>query len=88
MGRKNLPRADFPSRRGSIMFRQFVREGFFVDIPAHGVLINDKKGEGRYGGDTPATRVAGVGDSGWKPLRPNRGSNGEQEGEWDADNSY
>jgi hypothetical protein len=32
------------------MFRQFVREGFFMDMPAHGVLINGKKGEGRYGG--------------------------------------
>jgi hypothetical protein len=53
-GFKNLPRAMFPRRRGSIMFRQFLREGFFMDMPAHGVLKYDKKGEGRYGGGIEA----------------------------------
>jgi hypothetical protein len=28
------------------MFRQFVEGGFFMDMTTHGVLINDKKGEG------------------------------------------
>jgi hypothetical protein len=47
---KNLPRAVRSSKRGSIMFRQHVEGGFFMDMPSDGVLINDKKGEGRYGG--------------------------------------
>jgi hypothetical protein len=32
------------------MFRQHVEGGFFIGMPSDGVLINDKKGEGRYGG--------------------------------------
>ena len=43
-------RASGGSKRGSILFRQDVKGGVTSNLPTAGVLADDKKGEGRYGG--------------------------------------
>jgi hypothetical protein len=45
-----LPRGVGGSKRGSIMFRQFVEGGDVSRNPIYGVLENNKKEEGAYGG--------------------------------------